>query len=477
MRLGAHAAPVAVLLVLLGLASAPAAARPNFIVILADDLGWSSLSTSLDGARPDARSDFHETPNIDALVQGGMRFSSAYAGAPVCSPTRYSIQFGKTPARLRRTRSEKKNLVDHDQTSVAQLLKAIDPLYRTAHLGKWHIDMDPAALGYDVHDGVTNNRTGGFVNDATQWHGSVDPDPKRVDSLTARAIEFMTQARADGRPFFLQISHYAVHSNIEYSASTFARFSERAPGELHSDVGYAAMLLDLDQSVGALMRAHAALGLTNDTYVVFLSDNGGMPVLPMQVNKGRPYRRGLNSPLLRGKWDLAEGGIRVPFAIVGPDVVAGSQSDTPVASWDLLPTIADLAGGDVPLPEHLDGGSLRPLFADPARAVSRPETGLVFHYPHYNRVGLNEPHSAIRVGDYKLLRFPVSKRSLLFDVRVDPGERADLSASDPERAARLEAALSDYLDRVGAERPEDGSKWESVGRSGKVRTRFFERYD
>ena len=343
-------------------------AAPNFILVLADDLGWSSLSTSLDQTRPEAKSDFYQTPRIDELVEMGMRFSNAYAAAPVCSPTRYSIQFGKTPARLRRTRSTKPNQVDHDQISIAQLLKTIDPSYRTAHFGKWHIDFDPGELGYDAHDGITNNKAGGFVDNATQWHGHTDGDPKRVHSLTRKAIAFIESAAEEGRPFFLQLSHYAVHSNIEYSASSFAQFREREGGALHSNAGYAAMLLDLDTSVGALLEAYQELGLARDTYIIFTSDNGGMPVIPMQLNLGRPYPRGLNSPLLRGKWDLTEGGIRVPFAIAGPGIAPGSQSDTPVVSYDLLPTLASLAGGEDVLPPDVDGGSLRATLSAPRRA-------------------------------------------------------------------------------------------------------------
>ena len=450
---------------------------PNFILILSDDLGWTSLSTPLDASTPDLRSDFYETPNMDALADRGMRFSNAYAAAPVCSPTRYSIQFGKTPARLQRTRSDKPNRVDHSQKSLPQVLKSIDPSYRTAHFGKWHIAADPTALGYDEHDGITNNKTGGFKNDNTQWAGYADEDPKRVHSLTDRAIEFMKESAEKDQPFFMQISHYAVHSNIEYSEESFEHFSDQSPGDLHKNRGYAAMVRDLDLSIGELMEAYDELGLSEDTYVIFASDNGGMPVIPMQVNRGRPYKAGLNSPLLRGKWDLTEGGIRVPFAVVGPGVKSGSQSDTPVVTYDLLPTVAALAGSDSELPTDLDGGSFHAALSDPNAPVSRPLDSLIFHYPHYNRVGMNEPHSAIREGNYKLIYFPVSDRSLLFDLSQDIGERTDLSEQQPEVKARLQKKLANYLKSVDAERPEQGSKWVTVGKEGQVRTQFFQRYD
>jgi len=466
-----------VLGVLVVVSAGAALAAPNFILILADDLGWSSLSTTMDLTKPNARSDYYRTPNVDELADRGMRFSNAYAAAPVCSPTRYSIQFGKTPARLHRTRSDKPNRVDHSQQSIAQVLKSIDPSYRTAHFGKWHIDVDPGALGYDVHDGMTNNRAGGFVDDASQWHGSVDDDAKRVDSLTRRAIDFLEDAVARDQPFYLQLSHYAVHSNIEYSEASFAQLGDREPGALHSNRGYAAMLHDLDASIGTLLRAYEALGLADETYVIFTSDNGGMPVIPMELNLGRPYQRGLNSPLLRGKWDLTEGGIRVPFIVIGPGIAPGAQSNTAVVTYDLLPTLADLAGGTPNLPTDIDGGSFSGVLTDPSATVSRPAEGLIFHYPHYNRVGMNEPHSAIRLGDYKLIHFPVSERSLLFDLRRDTSEITDLSARKPELRAKLEEQLNSYLQSVDAERPEDGGKWKSIGKEGKTRTKFFQRYD
>lgn len=456
--------------------SVQASTPPNFIVILADDYGWTSLSVPVDKQQPNAKSDFYLTPHIDSLVNAGMRFSNGYAAAPVCSPTRYSIQFGKSPARLQRTRGLGENHADHNQIGIAQVLKSIDKNYRAAHIGKWHIDADPARYGFDVHDGMTKNKAGDFDNKPKQWHGYAQDDPKRVHSITGRGIAFMRDAVDKQQPFFLQISHYAVHSNIVYSESSFAEVGKREKGNLHKNQGYAAMIQDMDFSVGTLLEAYKELGLADNTYIIFLSDNGGMPVIPMQVNRGKPYRASLNSPLLRGKWDLTEGGIRVPFAIVGPGITAGSQTDTPAISYDLLPTMADLAGSLEGLPDDLDGGSLRPLLNNHLAKVSRPDESLFFHYPHYNRVGMNEPHSAIRHGDYKLIDFPVSERKLLFNLADDVGERTDLAGQMPEMTDLLKDKLDAYLAAVDAERPENSGGWLRVGKDGKVRTRFFQRY-
>lgn len=134
-------------------------------------------------------------------MNGGLRFSNGYAAAPVCSPTRYSIQFGKTPARLHRTRGMGKNLVDHNQVGIPQVLKSIDKNYRAAHIGKWHIDEDPARYGYDVHDGITKNKEGDFDMDPSQWKGYAEEDPKRVDSLTARGLHLCANRLKSSNPF------------------------------------------------------------------------------------------------------------------------------------------------------------------------------------------------------------------------------------------------------------------------------------
>lgn len=460
------------------LASQTVFSSPNFILVLTDDHGWSSFSAPMDKNLPDAKSDYYQTPNMDALLNMGMRFTNGYAAAPVCSPTRYSIQFGQTPARLQRTRVLGKNRADHNQIAIPQVLKAIDPSYRAAHIGKWHIDADPDRYGYDLHDGNTKNKEAGFDNGdrSRQWDGYAEDDPKRVHSITARAIEFMRDSVDKDQPFFLQLSHYAVHSNIVYSESSYENVGKREKGKLHNNQAYAAMIEDLDNSIGTLLAAYEALGLADNTYIIFTADNGGMPVLPMQLNLGRPYKAGLNSPLLRGKWDLTEGGIRVPFAMVGPEITPNSQTDTPVVSYDLLPTVADLAGSTKTLPKSLDGGSFRVLFNDPDAIVERPFEGLIFHYPHYNRVGMNEPHSAIRLGDYKLIDFPVSKRRLLFNLKHDFGESTDLSQIEPDVANKLSQQLNQYLISVDAEKPQDSGSWSRAGKSGKARTKFFKRY-
>jgi arylsulfatase A-like enzyme len=236
------------------------------------------------------------------------------------------------------------------------------------------------------------------------------------------------------------------------------------------------MMTDLDESIGRLFDAYKRLGLNENTYFIVTSDNGGMPVLPQRVNRGRPYKNGLNAPLLRGKWDLMEGGIRVPFLAVGPDIKPNSQSNEPIIGYDLMATFAELAGSSQHVPEDSDGVSIVPLLGSPDAHLKRPPHGLVFHFPHYNQVGLNEPHSAIRVGNFKLVRFDQSMRSLLFNVATDLGEAHDMAESNAACVDKLEALLDTYLTAVGAEQPKDSSSWVKPGKKGKTQTRFLERY-
>lgn len=456
---------------------------PSFVVILADDLGWSSLSFPMDERFPDASSGYHTTPNLAALASQSTRFPNAYAASPVCSPTRYSILLGQTPARLGKTIVSGPNRVDHDQLGIPDVLKSINDRYSCAHLGKWHIDADPESFGYDVSDGRTTNKDGGFTQSGPdrrqrEWGGYSSDDPKRSSSVTSRAIDYLTERSRDDRPFFLQISYYAVHSDIVYSEESMRQAQARTPGPVHDNPGFAAMLADLDANIGRLHRAIQDLGLDERTFVFFLSDNGGVPAIPPAMMRGKPHDPGFNAPLRRGKWDLTEGGIRVPFMVSGPGVDAGSQCDAMVSTIDIMPTLADLAGDRAAVPPTADGGSLAPLLTNPTIPSVERTLGdtLVFHFPHWNNLGLGEPHSAVRQGRYKLLRFHISERSLLFDLWADIGEQHDLSLELPDKSSELEAVLENYLTSVQAEKPEESFS-RRVGNDGLQTTSFLKLFE
>jgi arylsulfatase A-like enzyme len=282
-------------------------------------------------------------------------------------------------------------------------------------------------------------------------------DPKRTPSVTARAIDFMKSAERDGRPFYLQVSYYAVHLRIELLQRTLEEYQQKGMPDRAYTQAWAGMLEELDQGVGQLLDAIDELQTGDNTYVFFMTDNGG-PGMPRNTVRG-PLP--INHPLKRGKLYLWEGGIRVPFLVRGPGVPPGAYCHEPVAGYDLLPTFCDLAGGEKALPDEVDGVSLRPLFDDdPAAAFTRPFGALIFHRPNA-RNGDNA--SAIRQGNHKLyvawkegggLDASGIASRFLVDLSKDIGEENNRYEQDRELAAQLEKKLLDYLKAVSAEKPE-----------------------
>ena len=446
---------VALLAFLRFLVAAVAAATPNFIFILTDDLGWTSLSQRMDDRILNSRSDYHETPALEKFARSGLRFTHGYAPDALCCPTRRSIQFGQTPTRQGDERFPKNyDPAKHPRLTIPTMLKAADPRYRTAHYGKWDLraDIFPEDLGYDESDGNTGNRNGDVSSDKdSKWtEHYLNNDPKRIETLTARAVSFVRRNHAAGTPFYLQLSHYATHVDIQAREETYAKYAAKPKGRIHSHPAWAGMLEDLDTGVGRLLAEVDRLGLADRTYVILMADNGAAEFVPPVKNKMDhpsafpvPPR---NHPLRGGKWVLYEGGIRVPFIVRGPGIKPGSQCDVPVAGWDLLPTLADLAGYAKPLPTDLDGASFRDLLTRGEGAVRRPDDFLVFH-----RYATGYPHSAIRAGDYKLIKVWKTNALELYNLRDDLGETTDLAKIRPEKTTELHARLMEYLKRVDAE--------------------------
>jgi len=450
---------------------------PNIIFILTDDQGWADLNLPMDPAVPEGACSYFHTPNMDRLAGKGMRFSSGYSSAPLCTPTRRSIQFGMTPARQRGTEfigdfSPKGHL------SIPQALKRANPSYRCAHFGKWgevisgtwkkhpeiagyqesdpDTEANPTAMGYDESDGLTSNGTGTFYHptyrpkDAHRnWICEPDADPKRTFSVTRRSIAFMDRQVREKHPFYLQVSYYAIHTAYQARQATLDKYAGKGEPPRQVMAGIAPMLDDLDTGVGQLLDAIDKLGIGENTYVFFSSDNGGEPGRMPAERQSQPAR---NHPLRMTKQYLYEGGIRVPFIVRGPGVKAGAVCREPVAQYDLLPTFYDLAGGREPLPAEIDGGSLRPLLEDPASgAVKRMMTGLVFHRPLLKA----QPHSAFRVGDFKLVitwsgPWQIARHEL-FNLAKDIGEKQNLAETMPGKADEMSATLIAYLKSVNAE--------------------------
>ena len=453
-------APISILC-LLGLSSCQEAElpvdSPNVVLILADDQGWTGTSLRMDRARGDSKSDYYETPNLERLAEQGMRFSNAYAPSPMCSPTRASLQTGKSPAQLHMTDIIEGGDPEHDrykryyqgkklspplprmglpedEVTIAELIRAHRPEYATAHFGKWHLGGGgPGAHGYDVHDGDTGNRNG--LSD--------DPDPKETFSVSARAAEFMEKRSATGQPFFLQVSYYAVHMPLRTLKSTEEKYTSKPTGTHHGHVAHAAMTEDLDTGVGMILDKLEELGIENETYVIYTSDNGAYV---------DPYARITNNlPLARGKGHTWEGGIRVPLVIRGPNIEPSSQSDAPVIGWDFLPTIRSWLAIEAPLPRGVEGGDLSSLLTNTGRgAVHRPRDELVWHYLHYIDARQVTPANGHPAGQLQAhLRVPIRQELPVRSIRRSGRTVQPRRARSGDRRV-LEGKTSALLDRYGS---------------------------
>jgi hypothetical protein len=416
--------------------------RPNIVFMLADDQGWNGLSVAMHPEIAASRGELFQTPNLENLAAAGMRFSNAYAPAPVCSPTRISLQTGKSPARLHWTKAappepghpllepQLVKQISDNQATIGELLRKAG--YATAHYGKWHIaGGGPGRHGYDEHDGDTGNE---------QAYQFTDPNPVDIFGMAGRAETFMAKNARAGKPFFIQLSWNALHAAENARRATLAKYERLTGGAADKRTMTAAITEDLDAGVGRVLDAIDQLGLADTTYVIYTSDNG---------SGGGGRRGGLSG----GKGSVWEGGIRVPFIVRGPGVAANSWCHVPIVGYDLFPTFCEWA--QVPaaaLPADLEGGSLAPLLAHEGRdEVRRPREELVFHFPHY-QAG-NTPHSAIRLGDLKLLKFYEDDSVKLFDLAEDAGERTDLAARRPAEAAQLRERLEKCLADVHAQLP------------------------
>lgn len=422
--------------------------RPNIVFMLSDDQGWSGLSVAMHPNVADSKGADFYTPNLERLAAQGMRFSAAYSPAPVCSPSRISLQTGKSPAQLHWTKAAPPEIgrkliepkliknIAVDEITIGELLQKAG--YATAHYGKWHIaGGGPGKHGYDEHDGDTGNEN------AFQF---TDPNPVDIFGMADRASKFMEQSSNAGKPFFIQLSWNALHASENAKKSTLAKYERLNANGNSKQVSTAAITEDLDTGVGKVLEAIDRLGLAETTYVIYMSDNGA----------GGGRRSGLNG----GKGSVWEGGIRVPLIVRGPKVQPNSWCHTPVVGYDFFPTYCDWAGIAVETrPKGIEGGSISELLRNQGKGqVRRPRPELVFHFPHYQNE--NTPHSAIMVGDLKLLHFYEDDRIALFDLSNDIGERNDIASSKPAEAQKLKQQLSEYLIAVKAQMPTSNSEYD-----------------
>ncbi len=444
----------------------PSVDSPNIVFIMADDLGWADVGFQ--------GSTFHCTENIDALAERGLVFSNSYSSSPECSPSRASILTGMSPARLQLTQVIQRkgetrpvgtatsgpadrplwspvttNRLPEGAATIASCLQ--DAGYRTAMIGKWHLDDRPTQSGFQVHKGTV--RLGKLTNYTPPYFIRTLPDGPvgeyMTDRLTDEAITFIEENRAD--PFFLYLAHFAPHSPFVAKPHLIRRYEARVdPKARQHNPVYAAMIKSLDESVGRIVETLERLGLMEKTIVVFTSDNGGFE--GPHARDGQPaYHVTSNWPLRSGKGRLYEGGVRVPTIIAGHGVSRpGETCDVPIIGMDFLPTFCALAG--VAPPEGtLDGEDISSLLAGSAEL---DRDALFFHFPHQSFA------SSIRRGNKKLIHFYLTDRDELYDLEADVGEQNDLAAVEPELVTELRQALKRWLRRSGASLPVRNPRYE-----------------
>ena len=432
--------------------------KPNFIVILTDDQSWVGTSFLADPGDQRSKSDYYQTPNMERMANKGMRMTNGYAPAPFCSPTRKGILTGLTPAKHEYQKDrENWTTVFRKRMTIPKILKLADSNYVTAHFGKWDARYDqftPEEMGYDFSDGLTGNNTGGGKNTldvngretsfkmGDAWPKTYD-DPKLIFSLTQRSNDFIEEQTKKNKPFFIQISHYAVHLAITYSKKNITKYNKIEKGKKHATPEFAAMTEDMDEGIGILLDKVYSLGIADNTYIFFLSDNGGRTSIPV----GPEQKIARNFPLRGGKGSMYEGGLRVPFVISGPGVSENSYSDVPITGLDILPTVARLAGYHGLLPKILDGGNIQTIIHNNGKGkVERNSPYLIFH-----QAANRKPISAIRFGDYKLVKDWKYNKLELFDLSRDIEEKVDLSKKMPDLVKKLDKALIKFLEDADAE--------------------------
>ena len=416
--------------------------RPDIILINVDDLGWRDVGFM--------GSEYYETPMIDSLAEQGMVFTCAYAAASNCAPSRACLMSGQWTPRhgiytvdsSERGRSVDRMLIPVPNQTVlydsiltlAEVLQAAG--YQTCHAGKWHIGPDPVTQGFDVNiGGCEAGNPGSYYPPYTRVPLEAPDSTYYLTNLIMdRVLEFIDSAGAD--PFFLYYAPYAVHTPIHPVKNLLSKYKCKTPGNGQDNPGYATMVENLDDQISRLVDRLQAFGRMENTLIVFTSDNGGV------------YRISKQWPLRAGKGSYYEGGIREPFFAFWPGVIPGGQTcDVPVSHLDLFPTLLEAASIDVPRDKILDGQSIIPLLKGSEEFPVRP---FFWHFPIYLENGNAEtadtlfrtrPGSAIRWGEWKLIKYYENGREELYHLSEDISESNNLIHTEPEKADILSSML------------------------------------
>ena len=460
-------------------ANEPAVTKPNIVLLFIDDWAWNGSPVAMDDSMPNSRMPVLQMPNVERLARDGMKFTNAYA-SPQCSPSRVCVQTGQSSPRSGFTvfmndRGQdyfddkgypefpvvpcvSDMTIDADAVTIPEALKPLG--YVSAHIGKWHMRGNPGDEGYVLHDGDTSNTPGNTLPAGANQRLPDDlSDPKLMFSVTEKAIGFMNAQVEAGRPFYLQISHYAMHEGRECLPATREKYAQHPlVQDYYRKIGKTAETVkrkedpaiwlgmgdDLDGRIGAVLNRINELGIKDNTYVVLISDNGYRHT-ELQLTEG------FTQPHHAAKWWVWQGGIRVPMIVSGPGIKAGSIFNANVVNYDFLPTLIDWAGGDPATLKNIDGVSLVPYMAGEPPSDTFLQRKLYFHYPHYRS---SMPHSAVVSGTRKLLHFyERPDLPMLFDLTQDRGEFHNIAPVHPEEHRRLYDSMMQYFDDVGARVP------------------------
>ncbi len=431
--------------------SAPASGmpgeKPNFVLIVADDLGYADLS--LHGSNQIS------TPHIDQLAKGGVRFTNGYVSAPVCSPSRAGLLTGKNQVRFGHDNNLAGNQPGFDpdslglplsETTLADRLGSLG--YTTGLIGKWHLGHEshfhPLKRGFDEFWGYTGGGHDYFVAlpDGKGYKGPIECNYKTPQPLTYitddkgdECVSFIR--RHKDNPFFLFASFNAPHAPMQATDDDLELFSHIENEKRRT---YCAMVYRLDVNVGRIMKTLKDEGIANNTFVVFISDNGG----PVNSNAS------VNAPLNGQKGILLEGGIRVPFILNWPGVLpAGKKVDDPVTSLDIFPSFVEAAGGSIAEKDELDGQNLVPFLR-----------GEVQNSPHHSMKWRFTISAAIREGDWKLIRLP-DRLPELYNLETDVSEQKDVAMQYPERTQRMLRELGQWDVRLPHPHFLEGAVWKA----------------
>ncbi len=426
--------------------------QPNFLIFLIDDLGSQDVGCY--------GQEYIKTPNIDRLAEQGMKWTNAYSSCPVCSPTRVALLTGKNQARVhftghitrigRHRHPENSRIIPpndlmdipHDEVILPEALKPAG--YTSISIGKWHVGREgywPTDQGFDENvagwtQGMPPSHFYPYENPEQPWNAAIPtlrggkPGEYLTDRLTDEAIEFIK--RNKDKPFLVYLSHYAVHLPLQAPEKLIKKYKPIIKGTKIDPV-YAAMVESVDWNIGRVLETLDELGLSDNTVIIFTSDNGALESITD------------NSPFRCGKGHLYEGGLRVPLIIRWPGhIEPESINKNPTISSDIYATIVDIVGNKAEPGSIIDG---RSLVNDFKGETTDTNIDLHWYYPHYSPQG-NMPGAVIRSGDYKLIEFYDPKKVELYNLRKDIGETHDLSDSLPEVKDKLLDNLHTWLSRM-----------------------------